>query len=120
MSGNDLDLSSGNLVITDDRALCIAQKLTIRFQLFFGEWFADARIGVPYYQVILVKNPSMRVISTVFRQVIMGTEGVAEILSEDLNLDVASRTLTADYKIQTDTGAVIVGGVGKPFIVEMK
>lgn len=117
MVGNDLDISSGNLVVVQDRDTCLANKLTIRFQLFLGEWFMDSRIGVPYYQVVFVKNPNLVIIGQLFRNVIYGTPGIKNILSEDISFFSAFRQLSATYKIQSDTGAILEGGVGAPFIV---
>lgn len=117
MVGTDLDLSSGNLVIVQDEDTSIAQKLTIRFQLFLGEWFMDARIGVPYLQVVFVKNPNLVVVGQLFRNIIRNTPGVLNILSEEIDFVPSQRTLTAIYTIQTDSGAIIEGGVGSPFIV---
>jgi hypothetical protein len=117
MVGMDLDLSSGNLVIVQDEDTNIAQKLTIRFQLFLGEWFMDARVGVPYLQVVFVKNPNLVIIGQLFRNVIYSTPGIANVLSENISFVPATRSLLATYKIQTISGAILEGGVGSPFIV---
>jgi hypothetical protein len=117
MVGNDLDLSSGNLVITENLAVIIAQTLTVRFQLFLGEWFMDSRVGVPFFQVVFVKNPNMVVINQLFRNVILKTPGVASIIDQSMTFISETRTPYAFYKVQTKTGAIIQGGPGQPFIV---
>lgn len=116
-SGGDLDVSTGNLVLTTDVNVITAQKLTSRFQLVLGEWFADARIGVPYFQLVLVKNPNLGVIRQLFRQVILTTPGVNQILSDTPSYNPAARTLAWAFQVQTIQGAVLTGGPGVPFIV---
>ena len=116
-SSSDLDLSSGNLTVQSDPAHYTAVKLGNRLQLFLGEWFVDTRLGVPYFQQIYVKNPDLAVIGQLFRQVILGCPGVASVLQANLDFVSNLRTLTATFVVQTDTGAVLTGGLGAPFIV---
>jgi hypothetical protein len=116
----DLDLSSGNLVLVDDTdglAQQVAQELNNRFALWLGEWFGDTRLGVPFVDFVLVKNPDMTVVGNIFSQIITSTPGVATILSGSVDFDPAARTLAATYVVQLDNGAILTGGPGVPFIV---
>lgn len=115
--GNDLDLSSGNLVVISRLADVTAQKLTNKFQLFLGEWFIDLRIGVPYYQSIFVKNPNLSNIAQIFRRVILNTPGVNAITSASLDFISNQRKLNASFTVSTIDGFILEGGVGSPFIV---
>lgn len=119
-SQGDLDISSGNLVIVLDTDTCIAQKLTNQLRLILGEWFQDTRIGIPYFQYIMIKNPDLRVIGQIFRSAFLQTPGVKDVLSADLNFITTTRTLSASFKIQTDSGAILLGGIGAPFIITVQ
>ncbi len=114
----DLDLSGGNLRVEKDPDLCTAQKLTNRFRLFLGEWFIDTRIGIPYFQLVFVKNPNLQVIAQLFKRVCLQTPRVLNVLSESLNFFNGQRSLICEMKVQTESGAVLVGGPGLPFIVD--
>lgn len=114
---NDLDLSSGNLVVVDSLAQETAQKLSNKFQLFLGEWFIDTRIGVPWFQQILIKNPDLSAVGQLFRKIILNTPGVASILQADLTMLTSQRKLIASFKVLVTDGSIIEGGPGVPFIV---
>ena len=53
-SDGDLDFSSGGLELLEGVDE-IVQKLDTRLQFFLGEWFLDQRLGIPYYEDILIK-----------------------------------------------------------------
>ena len=114
----DLDISSGNLAVVDDVAQCTAWKLSNLFGFFKGEWFLDQRQGVPYFQYVLVSNPNLALIGNIFQQVCKSAPGVASVSAIGLSLISRARTLVADIQCKTNDGAVLVGGVGTPFIVQ--
>lgn len=113
----DLDISSGNLVVEQSISQCTAWKLSNLFGFFKGEWFLDGRQGVPYFQYVLVSNPSLPLIGNIFRQVCMAAPGVASVTNMGLDFTPRTRSLAVDIAVQTNEGAVIQGGVGKPFVV---
>ncbi len=113
----DLDLSTGNLVLVKDPATLCAAKLTNVLQFFLGEWFMDTRQGVPYFQNVFVKNPDLGSIGQLFAKIILQTPGVKALQSANLDFDNTGRTLSANFTVQTDTGAVLQGGLGTPFVV---
>lgn len=118
-SGNDLDLMNGRLVlvrpISDQAAIMLGNRL----RFFKGEWFLDSREGVPYLEFVLgVKNPDKNLLERLFREVILGTQGVKEILDLVVEVDAATRSLNVSMRVLADDGFVITGGTGSPFIVE--
>jgi hypothetical protein len=92
----DLSLVSGidNLV----------QKLKIRLLFFFGEWFLDTALGVPYYDTVLVKNPNVPQIDALLKSVILATEGVTEIISYTSDYDNGLRKLSVSFEAKTIYG----------------
>ena len=99
----DLALSGGDLVLVSGTD-AIAQDLRMRLRFFAGEWFADLDAGVPYFSQVLVKNPDVTQLRGVFRDAILATPGVKDLLELDLDFDSALRTLTLTFKVDTDLG----------------
>lgn len=117
-STNDFDLSTGNLVLVTDPAQQIAIVLQNRLQFFEGEWFLDTRLGVPYFQFVLVKNPDLQLITRMFTKIALAIEGVVQVLEMTPSFNTSARVLTMTMRILTSTGAVISGGTSQPFLVE--
>lgn len=113
----DLDLTGGRLTLVKDPVWHAAIKLRNRFLFSQGEWFLDTRLGVPYYSVILVKNPDLGVVRRVFTEVILSVSPVIDTVDE-MNLDVQpDRTLRMTFKCTAVDGQTIEGGLGQPFLV---
>lgn len=117
-STNDLQLTNGKLVLVEDNAEQVAILLKNRLQFFKGEWFLDAREGVPFYDLVLVKAPDRAFLARMFRNIVLDTPGVSQVLELTAELTAATRHLDVNMRVQTTTGAIIAGGTGQPFIVE--
>ena len=116
-SSGDLDLSTGNLAIVQDIPTVTAQKLNNLFKFFLGEYFADSRLGVPYFQFVLVRNPDLNVIRRIFQNVIQSVPEVTQILDAQVTYVSRTRQASAVFRIQVDGGAILTGGMGVPFVV---
>ena len=75
---HDLQLINGDFLVIDNNER-IAQQLRVTLWEWLGEWFLDARDGVPYREYILVKNPNMKHIRQVLTENISKVEGVNRI-----------------------------------------
>lgn len=111
---DDLDLTGEKLSIVDgDDA--IIQHLLVRLRFFKGEWFLDERVGVPYYDTILVKNPDFIAIRSIFRNAILSTPGIANLDSLTTSFEASTRKLTVSFAaIKTDGGVL---DFSKEFII---
>lgn len=115
---NDFAFTSGRLTLVTGAAET-AQKLNARLQLVKGSWFLDTQQGTPWFQAMLVKNPVIPALTQILRSIILGTPGVKSIQSLPVAFDRATRVLTwGPVVIVHDSGAVITGGRGVPFIVQ--
>jgi hypothetical protein len=120
-------IPAGDLALTPDETqlqiiegvAAVRQKLASRFRMFLGEWFLDQRQGVPYYRDILIKNPNLGVIRSVFRKVILTTPGVLGITAFTLALDRLNRILSFDFICQATDGPIIVSSDDRDFIVNV-
>ena len=85
----------------------IVQHLKIRLRFFLSEWFLDQRLGIPYLEQILVKNPNLVAVRNIFREAILETPGIATITRFDLQVDAAARKLTVEFTAEKEDGEVL-------------
>lgn len=97
----DLDLSTNDLVLLEG-ADAIAQHLLLRLNIFQGEWFLDQRIGIPYYEQILIKSPNLIAVRGIFRQAITSTPGVEQLERIDLDFDRSRRELSLSFSARLE------------------
>lgn len=102
----DLDISGNTLHLVDgDDA--IRQQLAIRYQFFKGEWQNDLRVGFPYFESVLVKNPDTNVIRGMYRQATVTTPGLDSIENLTLAINPATRVLSVSVRARKLNGAVL-------------
>jgi len=115
----DILLTNGKITIEQDPFFAAAIKLRNRFLFFRGEWFLDTREGVPYFQLVFVKNPDLNVISRLFTDIILSLDPViVSVTRMDLYFQSASRDLVIDFEALGADGRRLEGGTGKPFLIE--
>jgi hypothetical protein len=114
----DLDISTGNLVVSTDTAQCAAWKLSNLFGFALGEWFMDKRLGFPYLQFVFVKNPNINLLFTLFSRVLKMPKGISAVTSVQIDFDIRARQLNTSFTATAVTGETVVGGLGQPFIVK--
>jgi hypothetical protein len=103
---NDLVIQDGDLVLVDG-ADQIQQAIIENLQTFFGEWFLNTTIGVPYFQVIFVKVPNLDLIQLTLTNIILSTPGVAQLNSFSLDYTNSNRTLSITFEAKTTNGQII-------------
>lgn len=114
----DLELVNGDFRMASGSEM-VRQTILSRFRYFLGEWFLDLREGVPYYRDVLVKNPDIEVVRSVFRRVLVSTPGVLSVLRFDLSFDFEERTLTFDFEVASTYGPIAVSPDDDAFIVRL-
>lgn len=111
----ELEITAGNLrAVTGTEAL--AQRLRVRLQLFRGDWFLDVLQGVPYHDFVLRKRTSPAVRREVFRRAIVTMRGVRELVSLDVQLDPATRTLAVTGEVRTDDLTTVPFALNPPVL----
>lgn len=101
-SDGDMYADSSGLAMTGDLD-GIRQQIMLRLGFFKGEWFLDEENGIPWYEEILVKNPSVAKIQTIFRDAILSVKGVRDVLSLSVVFS-ARREITITFTASTDLG----------------
>lgn len=100
-------------------AAAIAQRIRVRLLFFKREWFLDQRQGMPYFEAILVKNPDLTLVQSIFRRAILATPGVLAIANLRTNFDRATRTFTIDPLEVVITGGVVFRAQPDEFIIQV-
>lgn len=106
---NNVAFQDSGLLLTDGLSEYIAQKLYIKFRFFLGEYYLDATEGIDYIDKVLVKNPNIRVIQSVFRAKLAETDGVGEVIKLELLYNKITRELSANWTVKLIDGSVIEG-----------
>ena len=100
------DPTTGRLVIPvtilRGAPACI-QKLRQRLRFWKGEYFLDTRLGVPWRERILRKNPDLNLVNAILRRVIYETPGVRSV-------DSFQSTLGKDRALSVNFGATLKDG----------
>ncbi len=102
-ASGDLVIENGDLQLLTGRE-AVAQHLGIRYKFFQGEWFADTRVGMPYFQKILGKRSNLDVVRSLFRQATITTPGITSLESLDLSYEGTTRVLGIDVKARAADG----------------
>lgn len=106
---HDIALSKANDLVLIDGAERIRQQIKVTLLTFFGEWFLDTTFGVPYFEVILIKNPRRAEIENVLRQKVRDVPGVSAVPSVEIEIDAATRQGRITLEgIETEEGLVTV------------
>lgn len=100
-ASGDIDVTTGDLQLLGGQE-ATSQELRIRLRTFLGEWFADTRIGIPYFESILVKNPDSAAVQNFFREAILQTPGVVQLQGLTTAYDGPSRTLSVTFVALVD------------------
>ncbi|WYN05062.1 hypothetical protein ISREJYDI_CDS0097 [Pseudomonas phage UNO-G1W1] len=77
----DIIFQNGLCPVTQLQADVVAQRLRIKLYTFYGEWFLDGTIGVPYIQQIFGKVRKKSTVDLIFQGIISNDPGVIEIVS---------------------------------------
>jgi len=94
----DLAITSLGIVrMTESLIEEVAQRLDTQLKFFLGEWFLDTTLGVPYYRDVLVRNPDMAVVRSIFQDLVSADPGVEQLSSLEVSLDSTTRVLTVTF-----------------------
>lgn len=107
----DLDFSTGNLRLEDDRVERATAKTRKAFALWQGSWFLDINAGFPYLQQILGQKPrDLTAIGGLFRATALS---VPDVVSTQLDVayDGSSRELTVAFESKLSDGSIAEGEV---------
>jgi hypothetical protein len=102
-TANDLIIENNDLSLVVGRDE-IAQVLRQKLRLFLGEWFLDTREGLDYYGVVLKKNVDPGKLDALFKEAILSSRGVVELIN--FKLELSQRTLSLEFVARTSDGII--------------
>lgn len=102
---NDLDVRNNSLYFVEG-IQAIAQQLRITFAGFYGEWFLDKTLFMPWFQDVLIKAPSFTVVQEIFKNAILNTQGVISLNFFNLEIDAATRRANLSFSANTTSGNI--------------
>jgi len=105
-SEHDIFVDKSDLVLTTNDNF-IVQSLRIRLQFILNEWFLDTFAGLPYPTVIFERGTNISTIYRLYRNEILNTVGVLEVISLTLTPDNDERSLQVDFTIKQDNDIVM-------------
>jgi hypothetical protein len=97
--GRDLELISG--------AAKVAQSIKTRAGIFKGSWRYDRRIGVPYFEDILVFGATVELVRRRFYDLVAQTDGVLSVQAITVTFDRTTETIFVAFQALTDTSEII-------------
>jgi hypothetical protein len=92
----DLDTATGLTRRITGREYA-AQKIRQKLLFIRSEWILDTRLGVPWFEEILVKNPDLRLVQARIRDVILSVPGISSVQQTETRLDGPARKLHLAY-----------------------
>ncbi len=119
-SDGDMALSSAGLpffIGSVDEAI---QRLRVRFLFFLGEWYRDTLLGMPYYEHVLIKQPNLTLVRSLFRQLILGTPGIIRLDRLTESFDPLTRTLRPVFEAVFQDGTVITDNDVLPTLLPLE
>lgn len=105
----DLVVLERNLRFTVNTTEWLAAKIESRLRTFFGEWFINQEIGVPYFEQILKKQVDINNVQALLSSVVKNTNGVKELLSFNVIFDNSLRVYTYTFEVLADTDDTVTG-----------
>lgn len=104
-------VTSGTQFISEKKE--IAQTVSTRLSLFYGEYFRDITEGTPWMQVILDKATALPTKEGYLQSIILGTEGVERLLQFNTDFDIETREYSVYAAVLTIFGLIEIqqGGV---------
>lgn len=108
----DISKVGFDFALTQTNADYIQQKLWIKFKTFLGELWLNIEQGIPYHEAVLVKDPDLQFINTVFKDTILEEPLIDSLLSFDITqFDTVNRRITFSWKALLTTGEIVEGEV---------
>lgn len=117
----DIHLENGTPVLIGDDNTTYADSVNQQFRnratFFKGEWFLDQGEGTPWFEDILVENADLGLIRSIFRKILLGTDGVASV--DQFDMTRSGRSLTIEYTAKLVNRTELNSKDFEPFILRI-
>lgn len=105
---HDLTITNGDIALVETATgESIGQRIKQALLFFLGEWYLDVLGGIPYFEVVFIKNPSQSILEAMFKESILTVPGVQEFTKFSLDYDINKRKLDFDFAVIIESGETI-------------
>jgi hypothetical protein len=116
--------SLGNLVeihndSDDNISRAALQGIWSRLKLVKGDYFLNLYEGIPYYTDVFVKNPSVPLIKSIFKQAILSYPGITEVSNMILDWNRSTRQATISFTAVLNSGLILKSSDFGPMIIDL-
>lgn len=108
-----LAIVNGSLQLTTTLKDYVLAAIQERVSLFAGEWFLDAREGIPYFRIVS-ERPDLGLLRSLYRRAVAAVPGVGDVTRCEVTFDSARRHLTVLVDVTLTDGEVVTN---QPYIV---
>lgn len=99
----DLKLSAtGDIQFTDS----VKQAIAIRLRWFQNEWKLGLDFGIPYYDEVFIKNPSLLLLEDRMLDAVYEVEEVTDVELFKLEIDHRLRKLFVTYRVKAGQSSI--------------
>lgn len=96
-----------NLRLTADVSELLVQKLVNVLKTFYGEWFLDYTIGIPYFDRVLIKKADLNDVNSIFLAAITAVPEVKKVIYFTTDFDLTLRTYKISFKVQSQDDSFV-------------
>jgi hypothetical protein len=95
----DLSYVNGDLELVSGRE-AIVQTIGLRLRFIQGEWFADTRVGMPYFvDAFGSKRINLALFMNDIRKAVLGTPGVKDMRNLNVTTNTTTRKMSVSFEI---------------------
>ena len=107
----NLVIEGGDLVLTGNSPESVGQSIAQRLRTIKGEYYLDRTRGLPWFEMILRKNPNSHLVSTLFKTTILETNGVTKLNKFNYYFDTKARIVNVTFTVTVATGETLTSEV---------
>jgi len=104
--GHDLEIGSNFDFELVEEGDFTKQNLKIILLFFLGEFFLDTTVGIPYFTEILIKNPNIADVDSIFIAAILTGDSVNSLKRYEATFDISTRIYTIVFTVNTTFGLI--------------
>jgi len=102
---HDIIIENDDLKIEKNREETIVQSLEIRLKMFYGEWYSNGTLGVPYFEILLGQKSNPTLVAGIIQAEIEKEPSIRTVTNISMQDD--NRRMKITFKATTTTGEEI-------------
>lgn len=104
-ANNDWEFKNNDLFFVEgNEEVQILIRNSLKF--YYSEWFLDNTLGIPYFEEIFIKNVSPARVDQIFKDAILNTTGILELIEFNLDINETTRELSLTFTARGETGII--------------